>query len=134
MPSLNPPPASSSTDERTSEAARNAAIADYGLLGLESDPELDHIVELAASLFEVPISLISIVAEENQFFAARVGLEAASTPRSSSFCAHALDRSGPLLVEDARADPRFAANPLVTGPPYIRFYVDRRGKGTPVAG
>lgn len=122
MSSLDSPPSSAPTDERTSEAARIAAITDYGLVGLESDPELDHIVELAASLFEVPISLISIVAEENQFFAARVGLEAASTPRSSSFCAHALDRSGPLLVEDARADPRFAANPLVTGPPYIRFY------------
>ena len=104
------------------EAARIAAIADYELVGQPPEPEFDHIVALAASLFDVPISLISIVEQENQVFAARVGLEACSTPRDVSFCAHALHRSEPLVVEDASLDSRFADNPLVLGPPYIRFY------------
>ncbi len=55
-------------------------------------------------------------------FKARVGVENAETPREISFCAHAIAEDGPLLVEDATLDPRFAHNPLVTGDPFIRFY------------
>jgi diguanylate cyclase (GGDEF)-like protein len=104
------------------ETARLCALEDYMLVGQPPEPEFDHIVALAASLFDVPISLISIVEKEHQVFAARVGLDAESTSRDVSFCAHALDRTDPLVIEDARCDPRFAANPLVLGPPYIRFY------------
>ncbi|QJU58216.1 EAL domain-containing protein [Sphingomonas sp. AP4-R1] len=109
-------------DDSTHEAERLKAIADYALVGTPPEPEFDHIVALAASLFDVAISLISIVEKEQQIFAARVGLEAASTARDISFCAHALDRETALVVEDARLDPRFADNPLVVGPPFIRFY------------
>ncbi|MFC3581880.1 putative bifunctional diguanylate cyclase/phosphodiesterase [Sphingomonas hylomeconis] len=108
--------------DRTRETERLAAIADYGLVGSSSDPEFDHIVELAASLFDVPTSLISIVEQDRQFFAARIGLEADATPRDMSFCAHTLDLDGAMVVPDASLDPRFAQNPLVLGPPYIRFY------------
>jgi diguanylate cyclase (GGDEF)-like protein len=111
-----------SLDTSAREAERLAAIADYELIGTPAEPEFDHIVELAASLFGVPISLISIVESEQQFFAARVGLGAASTARDISFCTHALERDDALIVEDARCDARFSENPLVLGPPYIRFY------------
>lgn len=111
-----------SDDDAIREGARLATITDYELVGQPPEPEFDHIVALAASLFDVPISLISIVGQEHQVFAARVGLEAESTTRDVSFCAHALDRAEPLVVEDASLDPRFADNPLVLGPPYIRFY------------
>ena len=51
-----------------------------------------------------------------------MGLEATQTSREVSFCAHAILRSDLLVVPDASADPRFSANPLVTGPPHFRFY------------
>ncbi|WP_267414894.1 diguanylate cyclase, partial [Sphingomonas sp. GC_Shp_4] len=86
------------------------------------EPEFGHIVELAASLFDVPISLISVVEQEQQFFGARVGTQLESTSRDVSFCANALDKEGAFIVEDTLLDPLFAQNPLVTGPPYIRFY------------
>ena len=104
------------------ERDRLAAIDDYDLVGTAYEPEFDHIAELAASLFEVPISLVSIVEKDIQSFAARIGLEAPSTARDVSFCSHALERDAVMVVEDARCDPRFAQNPLVLGPPFIRFY------------
>lgn len=108
------------------ETARLAAIADYELQFAEPEAEFDHIVELASSLFDVPISLISIVESERQFFKARVGVDVCSTSREVSFCSFALDQSEPLIVENALLDPRFQKNPLVLGPPSIRFYAGAR--------
>ena len=87
------------------------------------DAAYDEIVRLAADAFDVPMALISLVDGNRQWFKARVGLQAAETPREYAFCAHAIrDPSNPMQVEDAQTDPRFAANPLVTGDPNIRFY------------
>ena len=82
---------------------------------------LDAVVARAAALFEAPIALVSIVHEDVQRFRARIGLDATQTPRSISFCGHALHRDAPLVVPDATRDARFAGNPLVVGPPHIRF-------------
>jgi GAF domain-containing protein len=96
----------------------------HELLLLDTPPErrLDKIVEFAASEFDVPISLISLVDSNRQWFKARVGLDACETPRDISFCAHALGGDEVLVIPDASQDPRFHDNPLVTGAPHIRFY------------
>lgn len=112
----------SSSFETARESERLAAIADYELADAPGETEFDHIVTLAASLFDVPISLISIVERARQVFAGRTGLDVTHTARDISFCSHAIEASGVLIVEDARLDPHFARNPLVLGPPYIRFY------------
>ena len=70
----------------------------------------------------MPISLVSLVDEQRQWFKARVGLETPETPREFSFCAYALRQRELLIVPDATQDARFANNPLVTGKPGIRFY------------
>jgi len=106
------------------EAQRLAALKAYKVLDTPADAAIDRLADLAGNLFETPISLVSLVDEERQWFKARVGLDAVSTPRSDAFCAHAIAQ-GPetvMVVEDATLDPRFAANPLVTGAPDIRFY------------
>lgn len=72
--------------------------------------------------FGVPIALVSLVDLDRQWFKSRSGLAATETPRSISFCTHAVQARELLVVEDAALDPRFAHNPLVTGEPRIRFY------------
>lgn len=105
------------------ETERLAAL--HALLILDTPPEkrFDKIVQFAASEFEVPIALISLVDENRQWFKARVGLDVCETSRDLAFCAHALHASEPLLIPNALQDERFFDNPLVAGPPHIRFYV-----------
>jgi GAF domain-containing protein len=104
------------------EAERIAAL--YALLILDTPREerFDRVVEFAAAEFDVPIALITLLDSDRQWFKSCVGLTACETGRDVSFCGHATLRAEIMVVPDALADPRFADNPLVTGPPHIRFY------------
>lgn len=105
------------------EAERLAVLKSYDVLDTLCDTAFDHIVELASMLSGSPIALVCLVDAKRQWFKASVGVEITQTPRDYSFCAHAiLDPDRTLVVRDAAADPRFADNPLVLGPPAIRFY------------
>lgn len=105
------------------ELERLAALRALGVLDTPPEPELDAVVRAAAAVCETPISLVSLVDLDRQWFKANLGLEGVDeTPRELAFCAHALLGRGLLEVEDATRDARFADNALVTGAPDIRFY------------
>ena len=104
------------------EDLRQRALESYGVLDSGGDEHFDRLVRLASTVMETPTALISLVDGERQWFLARHGLEAQQTPRHMAFCAHAITEEAPLVVPDARLDPRFCTNPLVTGAPHIRFY------------
>lgn len=91
---------------------------------MDTAPEkvFDDIVQLAASLFDVPTALISLVDANRQWFKAREGMAACETDRDISFCTHALKDSEFLEVPDACFDARFRDNPLVVEEPKIRYY------------
>jgi len=104
------------------EAARQAALDRLGILDTPAEDQFESIVEIAAELMGVPITAISFVDRDRQWFKAQRGLEVDETPRSAAFCAHAILRDDPLVVTDATADVRFAHNPLVLNDPSIRSY------------
>ncbi len=104
------------------EALRLAALAEYVVVDTPPEPEFDHIAELAADLFDVPIALISYVEKDRQFYKARIGFDAIDSARDVSFCAHVLVCDDVMVVPDARMDPRFKNNPYVIGEPFVRFY------------
>jgi PAS domain S-box-containing protein/diguanylate cyclase (GGDEF)-like protein len=104
------------------EDARLRALRQLDILDTDPEEAFDRIARLAAFAFDVPIVLISLVDEERQWFKSHHGLAACETPRSVSFCAHAVLGKCMLVVEDALDDERFLDNPLVTGAPNIRFY------------
>lgn len=112
----------SAQSANTSESARLAALRRYRILDTPEEPEFDRIARLAARLLRAPIGLVSLVDEQRQWFKSHFGLDIRETHRALSFCAHALEASDPMVVTDATLDPRFSANPLVTGEPGIRFY------------
>ena len=104
------------------ESDRLKALAGFEILDTPSEPLFDSLTELAAKTFETPIALISLVDDQRQWFKSCIGLDVDHTARDISFCQHAIRSDDALIVLDARLDPLFAANPLVTGPPNIRFY------------
>jgi signal transduction histidine kinase len=105
------------------EFARLAALRALGVLDSAPEAEFDALVRAAALVCEVPISLITLVDSDRQWFKAHVGLPGVKqTPRDVAFCAHAVLSPELMEVPDARLDPRFSDNPLVTGAPDIRFY------------
>ena len=104
------------------EADRLQVLRELLILDTPPEERFDRIVEFAAEEFGVPIALISLVDDNRQWFKARFGLAVCETDRKSSFCGHAIHVSEVMVVEDATQDPRFADNPMVLGPPNIRFY------------
>ncbi|SNT15356.1 PAS domain S-box-containing protein/diguanylate cyclase (GGDEF) domain-containing protein [Granulicella rosea] len=104
------------------EAARLQTLFSLGMLDTEPEAEFDELVQLASTICETPISLVTLVDEQRQWFKATMGLSVRETRREVSFCAHAILRPELFVVEDASKDARFAQNPLVTGDPSIRFY------------
>ncbi len=104
------------------ESSRLAAL--YGLELLDTPPEagFDDVVAIAKAVTGVETALISLVDAERQWFKARIGLDAAETPRAVAFCDYTIREPDVLVTLDATRDARFRDNPLVTGPPYIRFY------------
>lgn len=104
------------------ENERLAALDGLGVLYSPSEERFDRITKLARKIFDVPIALVSLVAADCQWFKSAQGLTADQTPREVSFCGHAILKDDALIVPDAHVDNRFSDNPLVTGPPNVRFY------------
>lgn len=105
------------------EIERLAQLHEYGVLDTASDEAFDNLIALAADVTGTPMSAISFVDRDRQWFKSTHGFEAKQTDRSIAFCAHAILAQAPsFVVRDAAADERFAGNPLVTGEPHIRFY------------
>ena len=106
----------------TDEAARLTSL--HGLHVLDTPPEasFDDLVLLAGRIAGTPIALISLVDEGRQWFKARTGLDVPSTGRDISFCDRVVRTGSTLEVADARLDPRYSDNPLVTGEPHVVFY------------
>ncbi len=109
------------------EKKRLEVLWQYDVLDSKPEKAFDDLTELAATICEAPIALITLVDEKRQWFKSKVGVDASETSRDISFCAHAILGKKLLIVPDAAQDKRFAKNPLVTGKLGIRFYA-----GTPL--
>lgn len=104
------------------EEHRVQVLHSLGILDTPADERFDRITRLAARLFKVPISLFSLVDTDRQWFKSALSLDVRETPRDISFCSYAIKSADILIVPDAKQDPRFCNNPLVTSEPFIRFY------------
>jgi signal transduction histidine kinase len=101
---------------------RLADLYQYDILDSLPELEFDELVNLASRICKVPISLVSLIDADRQWFKAKIGVEASETARDISFCGHAIQQDGLFIVPDATKDDRFSDNPMVTGEQGIRFY------------
>jgi GAF domain-containing protein len=105
------------------EEQRLAAVRRYDILDTPPDGAFDRITALAARLFDVPISIISIVDHDRIWFKSRYGIAAEETGRDPGLCASAVCQLEPWVVKDAAVDVRTVDNPLVAGELGLRFYL-----------
>jgi signal transduction histidine kinase len=104
------------------EPDRLAALYSLDILDTDSEQDFDDIVQLASKVCDAPMSLVSLLDMDRQWFKARVGTDLTETSRDMSFCAHAILGRDLMVVPDATKDARFADNPMVSGAEGIRFY------------
>lgn len=104
------------------EAERLAALRQLNLLDTPPSDEFDRLTLLTARFFAVPVVLIALIDDARQWVKSRHGPDLGEIPRGIAFCSHVVDGRQTLVVNDASEDPRFRDNPLVLGPPHIRFY------------
>ena len=109
--------------EAPDEAGRIAAVRRYEILDTPPDGAFDRITAIAARLFNVPVSIVSVVDTDRIWFKSRHGLvDVVELDREPGLCASAILGTGPWVLTDAAADPRALANPLVAGEFGLRFY------------
>jgi GAF domain-containing protein len=104
------------------DSERLAALRELLILDTPPEERYDKVVQFAAAEFDMPVALLSLIDENRQWFKASVGLDVCETTRDISFCGHAILQPDIFVIPDARADERFADNPIVTGQPHVIFY------------
>lgn len=104
------------------EADRLAALDRYDILDSPAEASFDRITGLVRTVLGVPMAAVSLIDRDRQWFKSHPGIAAAETPRNIAFCNQTIALGGPLVVPDARVDPRFAANPLVAAAPFVVSY------------
>jgi len=104
------------------EEERLQTLYESQLLDTAEEEEFSEIVQLVSQICGTPISLISFIDRNRQWFKAKKGLDDSETPRDMAFCSHAILQGGVFVVPDAMQDMRFADSPYVLGAPYVRFY------------
>ena len=111
------------TQTQLNERARLDALMSYKILDSFPENDFDAITKLASEICETPISLITLVDKDRQWFKSRLGIDLNETKREHSFCAHAIQTPEEnFVVENPETDLRFFDNPYVTDAPFIKYY------------
>ncbi|HUH26716.1 GAF domain-containing sensor histidine kinase [Gelidibacter sp.] len=106
----------------TNERLRLSVLSEYQLLDTLPEEDYDNVTSLVASICDAPMSLITMLDKERNFFKSHHGVPFQESPRDISFCGHAILGDGPIfIIQDARLDERFVNNPLIEGAKAI-FY------------
>lgn len=104
------------------EASRLRAVQRLGIVDTPAEVSFDRVTSLAAHGLKSPVSLMTVLTADRQWFKSRQGLELTETPRSWAFCNHTLLQKGVFEVRDLAKHPSFVHNPAVADAPHFRFY------------
>ena len=110
------------TDGPGEPGERARVVAPYDVAGATARRDMADLADFAAELFDAPLATVTVMDDEYQHFLSAHGVDLPGSPRDLSFCTHFMNERGVSVVTDASADPRFAANPYVTGDFHLRFY------------
>ncbi len=102
---------------------RLRTLASYNLLDTPPEKLYDDITQLAASICDTEISLITLIDDTRQFFKSHHGIDFNQTELDVSFCKHLIGEDlDELIVSDAKHDPRFQDHTFIVSGAKISFY------------
>jgi len=104
------------------EKERLDAVHRMAILDTQPEERFDRLTREAVNRLKVPISTVTIIDSNREWFKSCIGLSDKEGDRAVSFCGHVLLSEDILVVEDTLLDPRFKDNPMVALSPFIRFY------------
>jgi PAS domain S-box-containing protein len=104
------------------EADRLEALRSCAIIDTQPEADFDDLVSVAAVIAEAPQACIAFVDETRWWVKAWVGQGPRELPRGSVLCADSFGTAEPMVVDDVRADPRFALHPALEADPHLRFY------------
>jgi GAF domain-containing protein len=113
---MEPPPLPPDEEDRLE------ALRALELLDTPREERFDRITRTARRLLATPVSMVTLVDADRQWFKSCSGHDIEQTGRDVSFCGHAILRKHAFVIPDATHDKRFADNPMVTGELHVRFY------------
>jgi GAF domain-containing protein len=109
------------------EIKRLEILKSKNLLDSDPDPKFDSVTAMAVKKLNVPISTVSVIDENREWYKSCYGMDIKEGDRNISFCGHTITEPEDILVvEDTLKDDRFASNPYVLGEPFVRFYAGVR--------
>jgi PAS domain S-box-containing protein len=93
-----------------SDPERLALLRRTRLLDSPPEPAFDRLTRIASRMLDAPISLVTLIDEDRQYFLSCVGLpdslrERRETPLTYSVCKHVVPTGEPLIVPDIREHP-----------------------------
>src|ERR1700722_12491605 len=94
------------TQHLANEAERLNALWRYQILDTPPEPTFDRIAEMAATLFQVPMAIVSLVDEDRVWFKLRLGIDADHCARDAGLCSSAIASPGVYYLRDAAPDER----------------------------
>ena len=109
-------------DKPHNETGRLATLLRYNILDTDPEQTFLEVTQLARDLVNVPVAYIAFLDSDRLWLKSCIGTDVKEVPRDISFCSHTVSREDYLIIPDTYDDPRFVDNPLVTGPPHLRFY------------
>lgn len=104
------------------DSQRLDILRKYEILDSEAEKEFDDLTQLASFICNTPISIVTFIDEDRQWFKSKVGFDGIEGPRDPSFCGHVVCEDEVMVINDATKDDRFFDNPAVTGDFHLRFY------------
>ncbi len=108
--------------DAVTEDLRLATLQSYDILDTPPELAFDRVSRLIRNIYDVPISLVSLMAANRQWFKANIGLDIESVERENTVCQFVIRSGEPLFIPDLSKDPRFKNNPFVIGEAHLRFY------------
>lgn len=108
--------------EGRKNSPRQSVVEELGLSPFRGEDGLDRVVQLLARVGDTSMAAFWVVDQNRQFLAAAHGFTTRELSHRSSLTEQAMRQDDVFVVEDASKDPRFAADPMVTGAPRLRFF------------